>query len=163
MVNKLILGLVGIVLGFSGCSKNLSSHEEVIRLRDYNQKIKEIYTSGEDLSEIDLYDKKIRSILGINENDNYFLIGNLKGEIFGALIAKENGEKFSIAYIDKDKNGVFDGRLSFGGKVRVLGIIPPDPNEIKNLENYKIRPRFKPKNIIPEKKKKDRKLIAYRR
>jgi len=163
MVRRLFLGIVGIVLGFSGCNKSLSFHEEVIRLRDYNQKIREIYTSGGNLSGVDEYDRKIRSILGINENDNYSLIRNFKGEIFGALIAKENGEKFSMQYIDKDKNGVFDGKLSFGGKLRVLGIIPPDPNEIKSLNKYKIKPGFKPKNIIPKKKKKDRKLIAYRR
>ena len=56
-------GLVSLCI--SGCDQELSFNQEVIRLRKYDQKIKDIYKSGENLTRIGYIICVLRLIISV--------------------------------------------------------------------------------------------------
>jgi len=128
-MKKIVLGLVGLVLCCcAGCDSELSFNQEVSRLRKYDQKIKNIYKFGKGRAKINDYDNKIRKILDLKDSDNYHLIRNPNGEVFGAMITGKGG-KVLMHYIDTNKDDgkeIYDKRVILGipDKLDILKIFP---------------------------------------
>ena len=115
-----------------GCNNSLSFDQEVSRLRKYDQKIKDIHKSGKSIDKINDYDEKIRSVLGLKDSDNYTLIRDGDGEVFGARIIGKQGE-IRMYYVDRDKDGKYD-RKEFKGIPNQLDILKIFPAPKKKEE-----------------------------